>query len=302
MSAPVAPPAVAISDARQGYGAALVLGSAVVWSFGGMLARYLDVTDGWTIVFWRALFAALFLLGFMLLRDGVRGTSRLFAAMGAPGLAVGVCFATASSAFIIALAHTTVANILLVQASVPLIAALMTWLIFRERIASHTWVAIVLVLCGVGIMVSDSITGSVSPVGDALAVLIAGAFATATVITRRYSHVRMTPAVFVGSVLAATVAATQAESFTVTAADLGILVVFGAFNFGLGLALFVTGARLIPSALAALLGTAETVLGPVWVAFFHGEIPRELTVVGGAVVLSALLGYLGVEMLRQRRR
>lgn len=279
----------------------MVLGSAIVWSFGGALARLLDIDDGWTVIFWRSLFAALFLLAFMLLRDGVRGTRALFADMGMAGLAVGTCFATASTSFILALAYTTVANVVLIQASVPLIAALLGWVLFGERVGAATWAAIAAVICGVAIMVSGSLTGSVSPLGDALALLIAFSFASATVITRRYSHVRMTPAGFTGAVLAAAAAASQTSGFAVTAGELGILVVFGALNFGLGLALFVTGARLIPSALAALLGTAETVLQPLWVAIFHDEIPGERTVVGGAIVLAALLCHLGREMWRQRR-
>ncbi|GAA4169989.1 DMT family transporter [Shinella granuli] len=285
----------------QGHGAALVLGSAVVWSFGGTLARFLAIEDGWTVVFWRSLFAALFLLGFMLLRDGPRGTVHLFRGMGLAGIAVGLCFATASTSFILALAYTTVANVVLIQAGVPLIAALMAWLLFRERIALHTWVAIAAVIGGVAIMVSESLGGSVSMMGDALALLIAFAFATATIITRRFAHVRMTPAVFFGTLVACAVAASQASGFAVSGQELGILIVFGALNFGLGLAFFVTGARLVPSALAALLGTAETVLAPLWVAIIHGEVPGARTVVGGIIVLAALLCYLGVEFWRQRR-
>ncbi|HVK91602.1 MAG TPA: DMT family transporter, partial [Mycoplana sp.] len=202
MSAPVASPEKFVSDTRKhGYGAALVLGAAIAWSFGGTLARMLEIEAGWTVVFWRSLFAALFLLGFMLLRDGPRGTRKLFSQMGWPGLAVGVCFATASTSFVLALAHTTVANILLIQAAVPLIAALLGWLVFRERVARHAWLAIAVVVAGVAIMVSGSLTGNVSPVGDALALLIAFVFSTATIITRRFSHVRMTPAVFTGTVL-----------------------------------------------------------------------------------------------------
>lgn len=286
----------------QRIGAVLVFGSAVVWSFGGMLVRFLPDADSWTIVFWRSVFAALFLLGFMALRDGPRAMLRLFPAMGLPGVAVGACFATASTSFVLALSYTTVANVVLIGAAVPLIAALMSWLIFRERVSLTTWIAIALVIAGVGIMVSDSMTGSVSPLGDALAVLVALAFASATVITRRYAHVRMTPAVCLGTLMAATMAATQTPAFAVTAQEMLVLIALGALNFGLGLALFVTGARLIPSALAALLGTAETVLQPLWVAIVHGEIPAASTMIGGAVVLVALFGYLTVEMLRQQRR
>ncbi|MDK1377035.1 MULTISPECIES: DMT family transporter [unclassified Sinorhizobium] len=282
-------------------GIALVLGSALVWSFGGTLVRFLDIADSWVIVFWRSIFAALFLLAFMLVRDGASNMTRLFREMGWPGVAVGCCFATASMSFVLALAYTTVANIMLIQAGVPLLAALIGWVVFREGGSPLTWLAIAAVIAGLLVMVSDSITGAVSPVGDALALLIALSLACATVITRGYAHVRMTPAVCLGTLIAATVAATQASDFAVTPSELGILVVFGAFNFGLGLALFVTGVRLLPSALAALLGTAETVLAPLWVAVIHGEIPRTNTIIGGSIVLFALFAYLAVELWRQRR-
>ena len=161
-------------------GALLVLGSATAWSFGGTIARYLSVTESWTIVFWRAFFASVFLLWFMLHRQGLRGTLQLFRAMGWAGVAVGACFALASTCFVVALSYTTVANILLIQAGVPLIAALMAFLLFGERVPLNTWVAIAAVITGVGIMVSESLGGAVSPIGDGLAVLIALAFCPAS--------------------------------------------------------------------------------------------------------------------------
>ena len=126
-------------DSRRGI--LLVAGSAIVWSFGGAMARFLTVDDSWTVVFWRSIFAALFLLGFMLWRNGPRGTIALFKGMGLAGLGVALCFAIASTSFIVALAYTTVANILLMQAGVPLIAALLTWTLFREKISATTWAA-----------------------------------------------------------------------------------------------------------------------------------------------------------------
>ena len=185
-------PAVSRHEERFGY--LLVFLSALMWSFGGTIARFIDSADSWTVVFWRSVWAAAFLICFMAWRDGWRGTLKLFRGMGLPGLAVALCFATASTAFVVALAYTTVANILLMQAGVPLLAALFAWALFREQVAAATWVAIAAVIAGVAIMVSESLDGTVSPVGDGLALLIAVVFATATVITRRFSHVRMTPA------------------------------------------------------------------------------------------------------------
>ncbi|MDT8343236.1 MAG: DMT family transporter [Thermohalobaculum sp.] len=285
---------------EEGRGLLLVGLAAVVWSFGGTIARAIGVADDWTVVFWRAVWAGAFLLGFLLWRDGGRGTLRLVAGIRLPGLGVALCFTTASTAFILALAHTTVANILLMQAGVPLIAALIGWALFRECVAGPTWLAIAAVIAGVGIMVSDSLGGRVSPVGDGLAALIAVALASATVITRRHAHVRMVPAVFLGTLISAAVAAALAGGFAVGVRDMGLLATFGALNLGLGLALFVTGARLAPAALTALVGTLEPVLGPVWVWLVHAEVPSGRTVAGGAIIIGALLAHLLWQAMRRR--
>ena len=131
-------PAIDASSARVGgepVGYVLVFLSAVVWSFGGAIARFLEVDDSWTVVFWRSTWAAVFLIGFMIWRDGLGGMLVLFRRMGLPGLAVAVCFATASTSFVVALSYTTVANIVLMQAGVPLLAALMGWIVFREKMS-----------------------------------------------------------------------------------------------------------------------------------------------------------------------
>ena len=122
--------AAALPSRDERIGFLLVFLSALCWSFGGAIARYLEVDDSWTVVFWRSFWAAGFLLGFMAWRDGVAGTTTLFRKMGLPGFVVACCFATASTSFVVALRYTTVANILLMQAGVPLLAALIAWACF----------------------------------------------------------------------------------------------------------------------------------------------------------------------------
>ncbi len=285
-------------DAR---GAWLVFGAAATWSFGGAIARFLSVTDSWAIIFWRSLFAAIFLLAFMLRRDGLRGTVLLFREMGWAGIGVGSCFATASTCFVVALSHTTVANILLMQAGAPLFAALMMFLLFGERVGTGTWVAIAAVMSGITVMVSDSLDGSVSPVGDGLALLIGLAFALATVLTRRNAHVRMMPAVCLGTLITLVAGFVFAGSLQVNVADTAWLFVFGALNLALGMMFFVTGVRLLPAAVAALISTAEPVLGPVWVWLVHGEVPVARTLLGGAIVIGALLTHLAWQMRQTRQ-
>ncbi|HEV2505724.1 MAG TPA: DMT family transporter [Mesorhizobium sp.] len=289
----------ALREERIGY--LLVFLSALMWSLGGTIARFITIDDSWTVVFWRSVWAAAFLIAFMAWRDGPRGTLKLFRDMGLPGLAVAVCFATASTCFVVALSYTKVANILLMQAGVPLLAALLSWMLFREKVSAATWAAIAGVIVGVAIMVSESLGGTVSPIGDGLALLIAFMFSVATVITRRFAQVRMTPATCLGTIFAALFAASQASQFAVSPRDMGFLFAFGVINLGVGLAFFATGARLVPAAVAALLGTFEPILGPIWVWLVHGEVPSVRTMVGGVVVVAALLVHIGLEMRRQSR-
>ncbi|MBX3567844.1 MAG: DMT family transporter [Rhizobiaceae bacterium] len=279
----------------------LIFLSAFVWSTGGAIARFIDAGDTWTVVFWRSVFAALFLLAFLVVRDGPRGAAEQFRAMGLPGVAVGLCFTSASICFVLAIAHTTVANVMLMNAGVPLIAALLGWLLFRERVSGTTWLAIAAVLCGVAIMVSGSLLGGmkISPVGDLLAITVAVSFAFATVITRRFSNVRMTSAVCFGTIVAACISGVMSGPLAVSARDFGLLFAFGALNLGLGMALFASGARLVPASIAALLGTFETLAGPIWVWAIHSEVPSARTVIGGGVVFAALVVHIALQFKRQ---
>ncbi|MEM5471116.1 DMT family transporter [Hoeflea sp. AS60] len=299
---PTLKPASTQSDRSDvGRGALLVFGAALAWSFGGAIARGLEIGDPWTIIAWRSIFAALFLIVFMLWRDGPAGTLRLFAGMGLPGIGVALCFATASISFVVALGYTSVANILLMQAGVPLIAALLGVVFLREAVDRVTWAAILVVIAGIAVMVSDSFAANMSFIGDGLALLIAVVFAGATVITRRFSGVRMTPAVCLGVAIATVVGVMMSSGLMVSPRDFGLLFLFGAFNLGLGMAMFATGARLIPSALAALISTMEPVLGPIWVWLIHAEVPAPRTLMGGGVVFLALIGHILWQWSQSRR-
>lgn len=291
-------PRAHVTDFRLGI--LLVAGAALTWSFGGSIARFIATQDTWTTVFWRSFFATAFLLGFMLLRDGPRGTVLLFRNMGLAGLAVAFCFGVASASFVVALQHTTVANILLIQAAAPLFAALLSRIVFGERVSLATAFAIAAVIFGVGVMVSSSFSGQVSPIGDGLALLITVMFSIATVTTRHAPNVRMTPAVCLGTAMACIAASVLSGGLSVSAADMGWLFLFGAINLGMGLVMFVTGARLVPAAFAALVSTLEPVFGPIWVWLIHNEIPGERTIAGGTIVFGALLIYILMDWWRQK--
>lgn len=282
-------------------GTLLVLLAALVWSSGGVISRSIGLEDQWAVVTWRSVFAALFLLGFLVWRDGVKGLVPLFRSMGWAGLGVALCFAISTTCFVLAISYTSVANVLLIQAAAPLIAAFFAWIIFKESVPLATWLAIIGVVLGIVMMVSDSLGDDLSLLGNLFALALAFSFAGATVVTRHYAHVRMTPAVATGVIMSGLFAAFMASDLSVGTTDLGWLIAFGALNLGVGLALFVSGARLIPAALAALLSTLEPVLGPVWVWLFHHEVPSTATLMGGLVILTALLGNIVWQIYQQRR-
>lgn len=288
----------AVDRAARQRGAILVAAAAICWSSGGAIARMIEA-DPWTTVFWRSAFAATALFAFILWRDRERGLA-LFREMGWPGLAVASCFATASTCFVYALTLTTVANILIIQSTAPFLAAVLARFLLNERVRLRGWLTILAALAGVVIMVSDSVQrGSV--MGDVLAGIIALSFSGAVVIVRRHSEVRMTPAACLAAVFAGLVALPLAAPLAVGAGDLGYLALFGAGQLALGMVMFTTGARFIPAAQAALLSVLETILGPIWVWIFFAENPGERAILGGLVVLAALVVHTLLDFRRLQK-
>ncbi len=288
----------AVDRAARQRGAVLVAAAAICWSSGGAIARMIEA-DPWTTVFWRSAFAAAALFAFILWRDRERGLA-LFREMGWPGLAVAACFATASTCFVYALTLTTVANILIIQSTAPFLAAVLGRLLLNERVPLRGWLTILAAVAGVVIMVSGSVQrGSV--MGDVLAGVIALSFSGAVVIVRRHSEVRMTPAACLAAVFAGLVALPLAAPLGVGAGDLGYLALFGAAQLALGMVMFTTGARFIPAAEAALLSVLETILGPIWVWIIFAENPGERAIIGGLVVLAALVVHTLLDFRRLQK-
>jgi drug/metabolite transporter (DMT)-like permease len=281
---------------RRGFW--LVVAAAICWSTGGLIAR-LVATNPWTTVFWRSVFCAAFLSAAVAIsrRGHLEGVLR---DLGWPGVLMAACFATASTCFIMSLARTSVANTLVIQSLSPFITGLLGWLWLGERVRRRTWSAMGAALVGTVVMLWGS-TGVGSRTGDLLALVTATAFATATVIVRSHPTVSMPAAVALAAAFGAMVAAGWADPPSATAGDLGLLALFGIGQLGAGLLLFTAGARLIPVAEASLIAVLESVLGPVWVWLAVGERPGAFSLVGGAVILSALIAHMTADLVQPAR-
>jgi drug/metabolite transporter (DMT)-like permease len=291
-----------VSWSLHARGVAMVAGAAIVWSTGGLIVRHVDA-DAWTIVFWRGAFAAFTLLLYMAIRDG-RNMVALFRGLGIGGLGVAVCFGTASTSFVVALQHTSVATILFLQSASPLIAGVLAWLWLGERMTWIKALAMLLALVGVGITVSGSEQDANGDLlGIVLSVVIMIAFALATVLVRRFSHVRMTPATCLSAFWLIGIGGTLGHPASVDGTEIVLLFLFGACQLGIGFILFTTGARLIPAGEAILLSLLESILAPIWVWVWPTlhEYPGDRALIGGALVIAAVIWNTVSEMGQAKR-
>jgi drug/metabolite transporter (DMT)-like permease len=273
----------------------LVAAAAISFSSGGLIVR-LVATDPWTTVFWRSVFCAAFLFAAIAIAQRGR-LAEVVRQTGWPGVLMAACFATASTCFIMALARTSVANTLVILSVSPFIAGLGGWLCLGERVRGRTWIAMGAALLGTVVMLWGS-AGASSRIGDVLALITATAFAGATVIVRWHRTVPMPAAAALAAALAGVIAAAPAHPSSASAGDLALLALFGIGQFGAGLLLFTAGARLIPVAEASLVAVLESVLGPVWVWLAVGERPGAFSLIGGAVILSALVAHTAADLAR----
>jgi drug/metabolite transporter (DMT)-like permease len=270
----------------------LVAGAAVCWSSGGLIAR-LVTTDAWTTTLWRCVFSAAFLIVVVAIvrRQGIIAQWR---AIGWPGFGVAACMATASTCFILSLSRTSVANTLILMSVGPWVAGLLGWLVLDERVRPRTWLTMGIALGGVVVIVSGSY-GAGRLTGDVLAIAMAGAFAMATVLVRRHPEIQMTPAASLGAVLAGLAVLPMASPLAASSRDIALLALFGIGQFGVGFLMFTAGARLLPVAETSLIGMLEIVLGPLWVWLVVGEEIGVRSIVGGLVIVSALVTHTAVK-------
>ena len=290
------PRTAAAAPARRG--ALLVACAAVCWSSGGLIARMVT-TSPWTTSLWRSLFAAVFLSA-VLWTVRRRSIFAQWREGGAPVLAVATCMALASTCFIFSLAHTSVANTLLLMSTGPYVTALVGFLLLGERVAPRAWLTMGVALAGAVVMVSDSYSrGTV--LGDLLAIAMSASFALATVLVRRHPDIPMAPAAALATTLTALVALPLADPLATTPRDLALLAFFGIGQFGAGFLLFMAGARLIPAAESSLIGMLEIVLGPLWVWLVLSERPAGASLVGGAIIFAAVLAPSLMRLVGPRR-
>ena len=265
-----------------------------LWSIAGVVTRHLSpelqASGRFEITFWRSAFAAIFVAGFLLF---VRHdfTSSLRKA-GLAGLISGAMWATMFTCFMLALTLTSTANTLIVLAVAPLITALLARVVLNVPISVRTWAAITIATIGIVVMFAESFSlGSAANLAGMLIAFGAPVASAVNIVLlkKRGTTVDLIPAVFIGGVLSAVLTLPLAIPTMAQPRDIALLAVLGFFQLGLPCTLLVIAARHLAATEVALLALIEVVLGPLWAWLGAGEIPTTTTLIGGALVLAALL-------------
>jgi drug/metabolite transporter (DMT)-like permease len=193
------------------------------------------------------------------------------------------------TAFLFALSMTTTANALVVMAVSPLLTAAAAWLFLKDPGPPRTWIAVGIAALGIAWMFASQLEGG-HLLGMAVAFLIPVA-AAINVVVLRASHARLdlVPAVMLGGAISCLIALPFALPFSATPRDIALLGFLGFFQLGLPCMFLVLASRALTAPEIALLGLLEVVLGPLWVWLGAGEEPGQATLLGGTIVLAALV-------------
>ena len=275
--------------AEHRKGIVLMLGATLCWATAGVLVRNMEVTDGWKITFWRSFFMTVFMLLVLAYRHGSGGIWQRIRAMGWPGVLTGMLFAGMMISFILALSLTTVANTLVVGSISPFVAAVCGYLFLGEKVAPRTWFAMTIAIGGIVIMFFDALSGT-GWTGNLIALCIPIGFGANVVLLRKHRHaIDMMPSVLLAGIFSTLVALPFALPLAVSVADLGLISVMGVLQLAIGLLLMMAAVPYLASAEIGLLSILEIVFGTLSVWLFVGERPSQAALVGGGMVIAALI-------------
>jgi drug/metabolite transporter (DMT)-like permease len=262
----------------------------VLFAAGGMVALSTDSlfirladADSFDIVFWVGLLMAVVLVG----GTGLRDPSRLREQVRGDGRALALLALLQGSSvvlFVLAVQHTTVANVVVIVAAAPLVAAVLSWLVLRERTRARVWLAMAATAVGVAVVITGSAGGG-SLDGDLFAIGAIVTFSLGAVVLRRRPDLSRPLVVGLGGAFMAVVALPWASVTGHPAKTWFALVAMGAVVGPLARVLIATAPRYLPATEVVLFAPVETVLATLWAFLAFGETPSARTWIGGAIIV-----------------
>ena len=257
--------------------------------------------DSVVFLFWRGLLLA---LSFFVI-SWARYRSRLIPEIrkcGRKGLFCAGAFAISTLGFVVGMKNTAAGNVLVILNTAPVIAALIAWAVWKETLPFRTWVIILVCVTGATLMAVGEF-GKGDPIGLIMAVVAATALASNLNVARSKPESDMSVMLMFGALVLAGVAALLGGAQLPSSRDFFFIALLCLVFLPTACILIQIGPRYIPAAEVSLMLLLETVLGSFLVWLFLGEVPTRLSLVGGAIVFSALAvhGWIEVKRYRQAR-
>ena len=270
--------------------------SSVVISFGGLIMRSLETTDPLQISFHRSLSLLGAVIAFLLIRYR-RESIQVTRNIGWPGVVGGGLLGCAGLAHLQAMANTTIANSTFILGSIPFFTALFAWVLLKEKLQRRTLVAMLIAAVGLGVMVKEGMQVGAG-YGIIMAILTAVCFSVYAVIVRSRRRVQMLPTLIVSSLvmMAFSAIATKGD-IKVSYHDALLCIIWGAVLSGIANFLFLFASRHLAAAEVTLFMLLEFALAPIWVWWVVNETPSLWTVVGGALIMGAVVIRSVIELV-----
>jgi len=287
------------AGARRRYGVALVTLSAVMWSTAGLFVRWAGL-DTWTMVGWRSLFTAL-VLGTLAVVQARRRGERLITRFGRPEAVTVAVSCVSAMTYVLSLRLTTVANVMIVYATVPFIATAIAYVWVGERITRRFMVAGVVVLAAIGAMAGGAASAR-DAWGLLAALVMTCGFGAQLVNARAHPGLDMSLLTAIAALVCVPLAMPFMAPGIPAPHQLCAAALYGGVTTGLAYVLAMAGGRLIGSGEAGLISMLDVVLGPVWVWLIFDERPVTAAMISGAVVLGTVLWYLMGDQDKARER
>jgi len=280
---------VSPARAERNRGLAYAVLANLCFSTGGLWVRTIaDPPGGFEIVFWRSIAMSAVLTVVLLVWHRGRTLAQV-RGVGAWGVISAACLALTFFAFILSVTRTTVANTTITMSLAPLITALAGLLFLGEKVASRTWAAIGAAAIGLATMVADSISGD-GWIGILFALGVPLGLAANVVINRRHGvDIDMVPTVLIAGLLSIPVALAFALPIEANPGDIAVMLLMGTIQLAGGCLLITLAMRHLPAVEVGLFTLLETVLGPVWVWLAYGERPGSFALLGGSLIVTALI-------------
>jgi len=268
-------------------GPLLVFLGACTLSFGGLIVKSFEGANLWQILFWRSIFFSIVVLVFLTISHK-KNFFRSIYKVGLPGFLGGIVLSFGYTGYVFAMYNTTVANANFIIQTQTIFLAIFGYIFLKEKISKLTLASIFLAFFGIFLMLGSSLTPG-QMIGNIAAFVMPISFAVLILTVRKYPSVDMIPLQLIAGIGAIIIGYLFSTTIIISSHDIFLGFIAGFFQVGLGFIFITIGAKTTPSALVGIIMLTEAVLGPLWAWLFISETPPLVVLVGGTIVLSAVL-------------